>query len=661
MLGFLNPHNLFMALAQQGGDVLSKRDRNQYNRKEYNCSSNNECATMDRDTRFLAQNEILKTFDSFILATEVDKALRLCKILQTDLQFQFCTLYNDHLLNFDGFNPYSVYSQISRATLCRWLKNRNENPQALGNGRGGANNIGSKIEKHPETEEAILNCLAQGKTRWSIPQIIKVLQTQFDLPFIPTESQLRRFIKSFQRDNYFQWLFFKNKDEFKSKTHIAFGSASESLTRPNERWELDGTKTDVMLMTENGMKRYQIIGLIDVFTRRVKLHLAPSESSQNTLHALRDTIIEWGLPEQILTDNGSGFTAKRTQAFLARLGIELKFCPPGQPQKKPHIERFFRTFNHDLLPLLPGFIGHNVAERQAIQSHGEVLELAMTPDDFQKWCDQWCKDYEIREHSGINTTPLEKYTNAIANGFIRKNIADVRLLDYLLMDGTPRKVRKDGIQVNNKIYIAPELGGIIGDSVYVCYEIKNPDEIIVYSDELLETFICKAQWRDGYLVDKQAISQQAKVIQNKVLEEGKTVKKNSKKLAKKLEDPFSLLNQNTVTPLQKTETIENKSVDSIQSMLDSTKPVEIVESVELENERKAEILEFRQKKEALISEKLEGDIATQQQRFKQVYLLKLQGGDLSQTDNEFIDRFSATPGGKAIKSRLDSTYHRRAL
>jgi len=518
-----------------------------------------------------------------------------------------------------------------------------------------------QIERNPETEEAILNCLCQGKTRWSVSQILKILGTQFDLSFIPSPSQLRRWIKDFQENNYLQWLFFKNKDELKSKTHIAFGNASESLTRPNERWELDGTKTDVMLMTENGMKRYQVIGLIDVYTRRVTLHVAPSESSQNTLHALRDTIIEWGLPEQILTDNGSGFTAKRTQAFLARLGIELKLCPPGQPQKKPHIERFFRTFNHDLLPLLPGFIGHNVAERQAIQSHGEVLELAMTPNDFQRWCDQWCKDYGIREHSGINTTPLEKYTDAIANGFIRKNIADVRLLDYLLMDGTPRKVRKDGIQVNNKIYIASELGGIIGDSVYVCYEIKNPDEIIVYSDELLETFICKAQWRDGYLVDKQAITQQAKAIQKQVLEEGKTIKRNSKKLAKKLEDPFTLLNENSVTPLQKTETIENKSVDSIKEMLDSTKPVEIVESVELENERKAEILEFRQKKESLISEKLEGDIATQQQRFKQVYLLKLQGGDLSQKDHDFIDKFSATPGGKAIKARLDSTYQRRAL
>ena len=651
MIGFINPLQFFQPATRFQGET-EKLSQKSLSQKEYNRSSDGNKAM---DERYLAILEILRAFEQFKkLTVEAGQSFQ-------ELHYQFCYLYNNQNIQFLENNPYEIIPQISRASLYRWLKKAEENPCELGRPRGGANNKGSAISKNQETEQAVLICLKQGQTRWSISQILKVLTTQFSLDFVPSESQIRRFIKEWKGQNYLSWLYFKNKDEFKSKAQVSFGKASEDLIRANQRWELDGTKTDVMLMTENGMKRYQLIGLIDVYTRRVKLHLAPSESSQNTLHALRDTIIQWGLPESILTDNGSGFKAQRTQAFLARLGIELRFCPPGQPQKKPHIERFFKTFNHDLLSLLPGFIGHSVAERQALRSHGETIEIAMTPDDFQTWCNRWCNGYETRIHSSLDCSPLEKYMESVSSGFVRKQIDDIRTLDYLLMDGTPRKVRKDGIQVNNRIYIAMELGGIIGNDVYVCFDNQNPDEIIVYSDEMLKTFICKAQWRDSYLVDKVEITQQAKARQNEVLSEAKTKTKEARKVNKKLEiDPFSLLNETSVTPLQKTEKIENHSVTSISQMIDSTKPVEIVELTEQEIEtRNAEISVFRAKKEARKQELLEGDIATQQQRFKQLYLLKQKGGDLSQADHDFIDFFSRTPGGKVIRDRLDSL-HRRA-
>ena len=609
---------------------------------------------VENEERYLAHLEIIRAFDRYKRSFDYES----CKILQVEVQFSFCHLYNKHQIDFPNYSPYELIPQISRSKLCRDLKKLNEAPETLGNNWGGKRTGGTAIANNPETEKAIVSCLKLGKTKWTIPQILKALESQFNLDFIPSQSQIRRFVNKFKKNNYLQWLHFKNKDEARSKMAVAFGNASEDLSEPNQRWELDGTKTDVMLQTDKGMKRYQIIGLIDVFTRRVKLHIAPSESSQNTLHALRNTISAWGLPQEIKTDNGSGFTAKRTQAFLARLGIKLSLCPPGQPQKKPHIERFFRTFNHDLLPLIPGYIGHNVSDRKDLRSHGEVVEIAMTPERFQEWCDQWCSDYECREHRGIHTTPLEKYTNAIADGFVRKQVEDIRLLDYLLMEGTPRKISKQGIQVNNKVYIASELGGLISNSVYVCYDSKKPDEIIVYSDEMLEDFICIAQWRDSYLVDKVAISQQAKEKQKQLINEIKTNNKATKKVIKKLEDdPFSLLNNSSITPLQQIEKIKNDSISTVKEMVSSTKSPEIVELSQEELKQRQDNIntyrEIRSRKNQVV------DVVTQQQRFKQFYLLHLEGGDLSQEQTEFIDRFSATPGGEAIRKRLDSIYERR--
>lgn len=161
-------------------------------------------------------------------------------------------------------------------------------------------------------------------------------------------------------------------------------------------------------------------------------------------------------------------------------------CLPSHPEQKPFMERFNRTFQHRDLPKLPGFIGHSVAERQALRANRDwnetTIELAMMPEEFQTWCDAWCNQYEQRAHGrpGIGLegkSPIEVLVAAVERGWEMTQIHNPRELDFLMMaaptkDGT-RMVGRQGISLNGRLYVAGELGNWIGKRVYVCFCLKT--------------------------------------------------------------------------------------------------------------------------------------------------------------------------------------------
>ena len=66
---------------------------------------------------------------------------------------------------------------------------------------------------------------------------------------------------------------------FQLSSSAAAGSRSERLTAPNDLWEMDGTKGDVLLADG---RRWAITAVVDVFTRRAMLRLSPSARAADT-------------------------------------------------------------------------------------------------------------------------------------------------------------------------------------------------------------------------------------------------------------------------------------------------------------------------------------------------------------------------------------------
>ena len=65
--------------------------------------------------------------------------------------------------------------------------------------------------------------------------------------------------------------------------------------------------------------------------------------------ALRPALAARGVPDAIYVDNGSAFVDAALKRAAARLGIKLTHSPPGRPQGRGKIERFFRTVREEFL------------------------------------------------------------------------------------------------------------------------------------------------------------------------------------------------------------------------------------------------------------------------------------------------------------------------
>jgi transposase InsO family protein len=335
-----------------------------------------------------------------------------------------------------------------------------------------------------------------------------------------------------------------NPDAWKDEYLTAFGSASENVTYLNQLWEFDGTPADLML-TDG---RHHLCGVIDVYSRRARLLVTPTAKATAVAGLLRRSILDWGLPPDdwgltAKTDNGSDYVGHHMTRVFKNLRINQELCPPFSPWKKPHIERFFRTFSHDMVELLPGYIGHDVAERKGIEARqafserlfkkDQIIDVQMSSADLQAFCDEWVNNiYQHAPHDGLGgKTPFQ-----VANEWQEpiRRITNERALDLLLAEapgnGGVRTVGKKGIRLDNGLYIAPELWSWVGEDVLVLYDPVDFGQVSAYTLGDNPEFICVAKDPSRTGIDRAEVAAKAREMQKKAVQEARAeLKKAAKK------------------------------------------------------------------------------------------------------------------------------------
>ena len=84
--------------------------------------------------------------------------------------------------------------------------------------------------------------------------------------------------------------------------------------------------------------------LVDAHSKWMDVQIVNSTSSDATISKLRSIFAVHGLPEQIVTDNGSGFTSAEFDSFCKRNGIKHIFTSPYHPSSNGLAERAVQTF-----------------------------------------------------------------------------------------------------------------------------------------------------------------------------------------------------------------------------------------------------------------------------------------------------------------------------
>lgn len=357
----------------------------------------------------------------------------------------------------------------------------------------------------------------------------------------PEISAIRRFRERWQAENAGVRTALMAPDKWKNEQMLAFGDASGDVTHPNYRWEVDSTPGDVLLLDDEsatGVARYSVLGVLDVFTRRLKLLVSKTSKSIAIGALIRRAIMDWGVPERRKADNGKDYQAQYLNIFFDAIGAEREDCAPFSGWQKAHMERSFRTFNHGMLELMPGFIGHNVAERKEIEARASfaqrlfqkdgVLEVRVTPADFQQFCDDWCENvYHHAPHEGLEG----KSPFAVISAWkapIRR-IDDERALDMLLApltgsNGGYFSLQKKGIRIQKHWYIAPELGArTVGERLQVRSDVADIGRKFIFDAD--GQFICLAVCPELTGISQAEIANKAKAIQRETIKEQKAALK----------------------------------------------------------------------------------------------------------------------------------------
>ena len=117
---------------------------------------------------------------------------------------------------------------------------------------------------------------------------------------------------------------------------------------PNQMWQ-----SDIFTFRLGGRQSY-LIGFIDDHSRYiVGLGLFTSQTAENVLEVYRKAVTEYGVPKEMLTDNGRQYTAWRgTTKFemeLAKDRVKHIRSQPHHPMTLGKIERFWKTIFQDFL------------------------------------------------------------------------------------------------------------------------------------------------------------------------------------------------------------------------------------------------------------------------------------------------------------------------
>jgi len=420
-------------------------------------------ARKERDARLA----ILAAYDDFL------RGLRANGRAPSTALFLFSMKYNNRSLQAADWIREIVPS-ISPRTIMRWRSavKKNTNRLAVDRSKGRKGSGALETANGGAVRSFILGLIAHqphlsGKQvatlcRSEFGDTVKVVSKGVEQPLkMPPVRTFQHFLKGLKEDHKVELMKLTNPDRYRS-TMLPSGTGTlKHITEPNALWQIDASPVDA-LCTDG---RHSVYVCVDIATRRFMTYISKTPRASAVGLLIRKCILAWGVPDTIKTDNGSDFTAQETKRLFAALGIEMDLSDAYSPAQKGHVERAIKTYQHQFVQLVQGYVGHSVSDRKAIedrksfaarlgQDTAEAFNVSLSGAELQALSDEWCeKLYDHQPHTGLDgRSPFQ----AAAASADNMRTVDERALDVLLMpaaggNGT-RRVTKFGVRVDGNHY-----------------------------------------------------------------------------------------------------------------------------------------------------------------------------------------------------------------
>ncbi|MBD3214899.1 MAG: DDE-type integrase/transposase/recombinase [Candidatus Lokiarchaeota archaeon] len=217
---------------------------------------------------------------------------------------------------------------------------------------------------------------------------------------------------------------------YRPKTHSQ-GYMRFQREKPNDLWQIDIAG----VQTVGHLGQVYLIALVDDYSRFIPgAEYFRTQKGTNALKVIRDAVLAFGRPNEILADNGTQFKnilgelGTKYSRFLDSLGIKPIFARPRHPQTKGKLERFFYTVIQMYL----------VEARSSIKTQPN-LSLAGFNEGFKSWVD-WYNTEKPHNALPNKITPRKIYFNT-PDRFYRPLETHVNW-DKWLQETQQRKVTK---------------------------------------------------------------------------------------------------------------------------------------------------------------------------------------------------------------------------
>lgn len=273
---------------------------------------------------------------------------------------------------------------------------------------------GSSRALNPEAIEEIFR-LKNEFPRMNATQIYYQLVKDSFLPATVSVDSVQRFI----RRNDLKSARNPNLRDRKAFEESAFGNM----------WQADTCY--LPYITEDGKsRRVYCIMIIDDHSRLlVGGGLFYNDNAYNFQKVLKEAIATYGIPSKLYVDNGSSYSNEQLSLICVSLGIVLLHTKIRDGASKAKVERHFRTLKERWLYTL------NIDKITSIAQFNGLLK-------------DYMRNYNTTFHSGIESSPLERYQNT--KDSIRTPESR-QWLEDCFFNRITRKVRKDSTISIDKI------------------------------------------------------------------------------------------------------------------------------------------------------------------------------------------------------------------
>ncbi len=280
---------------------------------------------------------------------------------------------------------------------------------------------------------------------------------------------------------------------------------------PNQLWVSDHNQLDLAVRGPNGKPAFPWATVwMDAKSRKMVSWLLSFGPNQDTILAsFRRGVLRYGVPEEILIDNGKDYRAKsfaggrdskvtveieepQVKGLISHLDIVPHFAIPYNAKSK-HIERSFRTIREWFSSWFDSYRGANIMDRperlnKVLKNPDKLLTLEELAELYGEFIENV---YNCHSHQGEGMdghSPDEIYYSLLQT---KRTTSEESLKLLMMKTSEPRVVQRNGIRLFDHWYWNQEISMLQGQKVYARYDQEEIGKVYIF--DLNDRYLCQAE------------------------------------------------------------------------------------------------------------------------------------------------------------------------